>query len=555
MKLKHMTALIAVLFTLAMLTACGAAPPTTPVEPEATEAPTDTEAPVATEAPADTEAPVATEAPTTGDDLPPLRIVTSFQIRSLNPIEQGFWMPEFGAGELMMQFRADGQHYPWLLESIEQLDETTWELRLRDGITFQNGAPLDAEALAALINRQMELSPAAQSNFAAGTSAEVSSDLVVTLDTVEPNTGVIPALSDESVFPVYDVATVEAAGENYEELIGAGMYTGPYSVVSLDDQEMRMERYENYWQGRPALPGVSVRFVTDPQARILAVQNDEADIALYPPTAAKPVVDAQEGIHFQYGTPSTGGFRMVLNIQEPPFDDMAVRQAIIKAINYEELAIDVMDGVFGVATGYYPPFFDFAVQNQETDVAAAQQLLDEAGWELGDDGVRSQDGTPLEVILLIYPQQPDLVPISEAIQAQLAELGFAIEIRSVDSITDTMLAGDEPWNAGLVSAGSVTFGGAPEPVLRRYFVSGGDRNYANYSNPELEALTAELSETFDEQRRFEILEELQRIKIEEEPYQFFVNFHTGRVIVNDRYRDYQPGFALYHVSYETQPSE
>jgi peptide/nickel transport system substrate-binding protein len=92
-------------------------------------------------------------------------------------------------------------------------------------------------------------------------------------------------------------------------------------------------------------------------------------------------------------------------------------------------------------------------------------------------------------------------------------------------------------------------------VLRRYFVTGGDRNYAGYSNLQVDALTEELSQTFDPQRRQEILTELQRIKIEEEPYQFFVNFHTGRVIVNERYRDYQPGFALYHVSYETRPTQ
>jgi peptide/nickel transport system substrate-binding protein len=550
--------LFALLLVSVLIAGCGSAPPAA-VPTEAPAAPAATDAPAAaapTNAP-EPPASVPTSAPAapTTDEPPTLRIVTSFQIASMEPIEEGFWMPEFGVGELMMQFRADGQHYPWLLESIEQIDDTTWELRLRDGVTFQNGSPLTAEALAALINRQMELSSSAQSNFAAGTSAEATGELVVTLDTVEPNTGVVPALSDEAVFPVYDVATVEAAGENVDQLIGAGIYTGPYSVVSLDDQEMVLERYEEYWQGRPALPGVSVRFVTDPQARLLAVQNDEADIALYPPTAAKPVVDAQEGIYFNYGTPGTGGFRMALNLQEPPFNDIAVRQAIIRAIDYDEIANDVMDGVFTPATGFYPPFFPFAIANQATDVAAAQQLLDEAGWTPDADGVRAKDGTPLEVILLIYPQQPDLVPISEAIQAQLAEIGFAVEIRSVDNINAALGPDGEEWDAGLVSTGSTTFGGAPEPVLRRSFVTGGDRNYAGFSNAEIDALTEELGRTFDEQRRTEILTRVQEILIVEEPYQFYVNFSTGRVIVNERYRDYQPGFALFHVSYETRPTE
>jgi peptide/nickel transport system substrate-binding protein len=529
-----------------LLAACGSQPAAqSPAAPAPTNAPA-----------APTEAIAPTEASgMSAEDLPPLRIVTSFQIASLNPVDDGFWMPEFGVGELMMQFRADGQHYPWLLEELEQIDDVTWRLHLREGITFQNGTPLDAATLAALINRQMELSSSAQSNFAAGTMAEATGDLEVTLNTVEPNTAVIPALADEAVFPVYDVAAVEAAGENVEQLIGAGIYTGPYSVVSLTDSEMVLERYEGYWQGMPALPGVSVRFVSDPQARILAVQNDEADIALYPPTAAKPVVDAQDGIFFNFGTPSTGGFRMVLNIQEPPFNDMAVRQAIIRAIDYDELANAVMDGVVLPATSYYPPFFDFALANQRTDVAEATRLLDEGGWLPGADGVRAKDGEPLRVILLIYPQQPDLTPISEAIQAQLSDLGFAVEIRSVDSINTALGPGGEEWDAALVSAGAVTFGGAPEPTLRRYFVTGGDRNYAGFSNAELDALAEELSRTFDPQRRTEILQRLQVIKIEEEPYQFFVNHHTGRVVVNERYRDYQPGFALYHVSYTTRPSE
>jgi peptide/nickel transport system substrate-binding protein len=553
MRLRLLTVLAAVALLLA---ACGSQPvaqePT--AAPVAIDAPAVPAAPAATDAPA---APVPTAAPaaSAADELPPLRIVTSFQIDSMDPVEEGFWMPEFGVGELMMQFRADGKHYPWLLESIEQLTPTTWQLRLREGITFQNGKPLDAATLAALINRQMELSSGAKSNFAAGTTAAATGDLEVTLDTVEPNTAVIPGLADEAVFPVYDVAAVEAAGDDFAKLLGAGIYTGPYSVVSLDDQEMVLERYEEYWQGTPALPGVSVRFVSDPQARILAVQNDEADIALYPPTAAKPVVDAQEGIHFNYGTPSTGGFRLALNIQEPPFNDMAVRQAIIRAINYDEIANDVMDGVFTPATGFFPPFFPFAVMNQATDTAAAQQLLDEAGWAPGADGVRAKGGESLKVILLIYPQQPDLVPISEAIQAQLAELGFAVEIRSVDDINAALGPEGEEWDAGLVSSGSATFGGAPEPVLRRSFVTGGDRNYAGFANPELDDLTSELSQTFDEVRRTEILTRLQELLIVEEPYQFYVNFSTGRVIVNERYRDYQPGFALFHVSYETQPTQ
>lgn len=512
-----------------LLTACIAPPATTPV----TTTTTDVTAPA---------------------ELAPLRVVTSFQISSMDPIEDGFWMPEFGVGELLMQFRADGQHHPWLLESLDRTDDLTWVLTLRTGITFQNGKPLDADALLALMERQLALSPSAQSDIPAGTTLAKTGDLQITLTTPTPYPTLPSSLASESVFPVYDTEVVEAASEDFAQLVGSGLYTGPYAVVSLDEQTMVLERYDGYWQGRPVLPGVSVRFVTDPQARILAVQNNEADIALYPPTAAKPVVDSTPGIHFNYGTPSTGGFLLVLNLAEAPFNELAVRQAIMRAVNYDEIANAVMDGVFLPAHSFYPPFFEYAVENQQTDLAAANQLLDEAGWVRGADGVRAKDGQRLHIILLIYPQQPDLVPVSGAMQSQLLEAGFEVEIQSVDSINDAMLENTVPWQAGLVSSGSVSFGGAPEPSLRRYWTSDGDRNYGGYANAEVDELTAQLSATLDEDARTQLLNRLQEILIVEDPYAFFVTFHTGRVVVNDAYQDYQPGFQLYHISWQTQPA-
>jgi len=87
MKFRLLVPLLALLY---LLTACVAQPSTTPVTEPVTEPVTDAAAP----------APVAEPAP--------LRIVTSFQIDSLDPVEDGFWMPEFGVAEMLMQFREDG---------------------------------------------------------------------------------------------------------------------------------------------------------------------------------------------------------------------------------------------------------------------------------------------------------------------------------------------------------------------------------------------------------------------------------------------------------------
>jgi peptide/nickel transport system substrate-binding protein len=491
----------------------------------------------------------------TAEPAQPLRFVTSFTIKSLNPVSQGFWMAEYGVAELLMQYRSDGQHYPWLLKSLRRTDDLTWVLTIRENLTFQNGKPVDETAVLAVMQRQMKLSSSAQSRIPEGTTFEITGPLEITLKTPQPYPGLIAALADEAVFPVYDTEAVEAVGEDYEKLAGAGFYTGPYSIVSLDEQALILERNDAYWAGLPALPGVEVRFVSDAQARILAVQNGEADIVNYPPTEAKQVVDATPGIHFVYGQPSSGGFRVVLNTQNAPMESLEVRKALIRSIDYAVIAQNVMDDVVLQAKGFYPEWAPFAVENQYTDQEEARQILEKAGWQAGKDRIRSKDGQRLSVVLLIYPQQPDLVPISEAMQAQLREVGFEVEIQSVESINDTLNGATTPWDIAMISSGAISFGGSPDSPLRMYNHSEGSRNYAKHSNPELDALIEELCVTVAEERRLELLHQIQDILIEKDPQQFFIEFHTNRHIVNDTYEEYQPGMALYFVHYLTRPGQ
>lgn len=481
-----------------------------------------------------------------------LQIVTSFDIESMNPAEDGFWMQEFGVAELLMKFQPDGTNQPWLLESLTASDDLTWVAAIRDGISFQNGKPVDADAVLAAIERQMATSDSAAGAVPEGTVFKKTGERELTITTTKPWPELPGVLSNESVFLIYDAAAVDAVGEDWAKLVGAGIYTGPYAVTALSGDRMQTQRFDGYWQGEPALPGVDVSFVSDANARILAVQNGEADIALYPPIAAKPVVDATPGIHFNYGTPSTGGFLGFMNIAEAPFDDVKVRQALLKAVDYDQIANVVFGGVLEQATSLYNKSFPWALENYETDPEQAAALLDEAGWTLDGD-VRRKDGEALAINLIIYPQQPDLVPLSAAVQAQLQALGIAVTIQSVDDVYAALGGGDVDWDLAISSEGTVSWG-VTSPFLNRYLTVGGQRNFAGYDNGEVQTLIGELKVTVDTARRDEILRRIQAILIDEDPYVFAFNIHKGRVVVNEDYAGYQPGFALYHVSWQTVPS-
>ena len=481
-----------------------------------------------------------------------LRIATSYKIQNLDPLKSAhYFLVEYGVAELPLMLDSDFNLQPWILESYAPIDELNWRLILRPGVKFQNGKPLTANRLAAAMNRQLKNSPSTKA-VVSGATVRVVGERELILTTEKPDPNVPAALADEGVFPVYDVEAIEAAGDDREKLIKSGGYTGAYQIVSLDERAMKLAPNANYWRGPPPLSSVTVKFVSDNQARILAVQNGEADVALYPPTEAKRMLANRNDAFFVTSERSGGGPRIVFNVRRQPFDDANVRRAFSFGVNYESLAKNVMDGVFDTATGFYSASFPWAIQNQRTDTEAAKRLLDEAGWLAGANGIRYKNNAPLAAVFLVYPQQPDWTTLATAMQAQLREIGFDIKIRQVDDINQAMKSATD-WNLAINSPGILSSGGAPDPSLREHFATGGERNFGGISDAELDRLIEELSRSFDAAKRMELLKRIQQIVIEEKAYEARPVFVRSRVIVGKNYLDYKPSPQLHHVTYDTKP--
>lgn len=481
-----------------------------------------------------------------------LRIATSYKIQNLDPLKPAhYFLVEYGAAELPLMLDDDDKLKPWVLESYARIDDLNWRLTLRENVKFQNGKILTAEKLAAAMNRQLEDSPSTRAVIA-GASVRATGERELVLTTKNPDPNVPAALADEDVFPVYDTEALEAAGSDRDKLINCRCYTGAYKIAALDDREMRLEKFADYWRGTPRLDGVTVKFISDAQARILAVETDEADVALYPPTESKRIVANRQDAFFIADTDGRGGPRLWFNVRRPPFDDAGVRRAASLGINYESLAKDVMDGVFETATGFYSPVQSYAVQNQKTDVEAAKRLLDQTGWTADASGARAKNNSPLEAVFLVYPQQPDWTTLATAMQAQLKRIGFDIRIRQVDDI-NSALKNSADWNVAISSPGILTTGGAPDPYLREFLSTGGERNFGGISDAELDRLIAELNQTFDDAKRTELLKRIQEIVIAEKAYEVRPVFSKTRAVVGRRYRNYKPSARLHHVTFETQP--
>lgn len=481
----------------------------------------------------------------------PFRIASSFEIGSLDPLAEGFWSPGFGYGELLLRPTPDGVPEPWILESAEATSPTQWNLTLHEGVTFQNGNPLDGKALAAMLNYQIAKHPVVQP-ILPGARAKATGPTTATLTTTSPVSFVPNLLASEEAFPVYDVAAYKAAKGDEQALLEAGIYTGPYVVTELNAEHLLAERDDDYWQGTPALPGVEVKFIEDPQARVLAVQSGEVDMDIYPPTEAAATVEGSGTAHYLTADEGTLGPRVIFNLDKSPIDDVQVRRALIAAIDYETIADDVMDGYYDVAGGMYPMHLPFAVENQVYDPERAEDLLEQAGWVESGEG-RAKDGEPLEVIIASFRDDPDLQPIAVAMRSQLEEVGFEIEIKELEDFTAISDENFDDWHLALRRTGYFGNTGSIVEIVHDYLTSDGARNEAGIANPEIDALAEQMDRALDEQQQYALLRELQDVVITENAYTMAPAAKRRAVVVSDAWADYEVSPHYIFVDWQTAP--
>ncbi|MHA3915185.1 ABC transporter substrate-binding protein [Halovulum sp. GXIMD14793] len=268
--------------------------------------------------------------------------------------------------------------------------------------------------------------------------------------------------------------------------------------------------------------------------------------------AAAPVFASTPNLNLALGAPSTGGFVGFMDVTNGVFEDIAVRKAVMLAINYDELANAVFHGAKTPATSLYNNRFPYALENYRYDVEDANKLLDEAGW-VRDGNTRTKDGETLSVTMLIYPQQPDLVPLSNAVQSYLKEIGVVSEIVSVDNVRETALNDLVEWDLALSGTGTATVGSV-SGFLNRFVACDGDRNYGSYCNETVQELIEKLDVTVDEDMRYEMLREIQRILVEDDPYAFNLTILIERALVSDAWSDYVPAMAWNHIKWDTAPN-
>lgn len=371
-------------------------------------------------------------------------------------------------------------------------DGLTWTVTIRDDVSFTDGEPLTAEDVAFTYNTVKATSSV--NDFTMLDSAEAVDDTTVLFHMTTPYSIWPYTMAIVGIVPehAYDSATY---GSNP---IGSGRYT----LVQWDrGEQIILEANPDYYGEAPKMKKVTILFMEE-DAAFLAVQAGQADLAY---TSA--VYADQSPVGYSLLSCETVDNRGINLPTEgnPVTADLAVRRAINIGVDREEMIQNVLNGYGTPAYSvcdklpWYNPASEVAYDPEE-----AVRLLEEAGWVLGDDGVRVKDGVRAELNILYSTGDSVRQALAADLSNQLAELGITCTTEGVgwDTAYDRALTTPLVWGWGAHT---------PMELYNIYHTmpDTGTALYSPYSNPTVDAYMDQALQCSDLEESYELWQKAQ----------------------------------------------
>jgi len=401
----------------------------------------------------------------------------------------------------------DGTFHPDLAQSWTVSDDgRSYTFKLRQDVTFHDGTPFDAQAVARNLDRIADPDTHSQKAvFLLGPydHAEAVDDYTVKIVLKQPYAPLLDGLS-QVYLGMASPAALDKWGDQYQ-LHQVG--TGPFRFVSYQErQTLILERNPDYaWapeirqhQGPAYLERVEFRFYADPATRLPALLSGQADVmGELPPNDAKQIAQSKGYRLYPAAVPGQS-VQFLLNSTLPPLDDLNVRQALIYATDRPSLVSAVFGPTSPVAYGPLAAvtkgFDESLVDTYPYGADKAKSLLAEAGWSDTDgDGILDKDDQPLtlKAVLMSWGELPKVGTI---LQAQWKEAGIDLQLETL-----TYPAALEAGRKGTRHMIPFVISGTDPNVLRTFFHSSniGGFNWSRVSDPQMDEWLDEAASTSD----------------------------------------------------------
>ncbi|MGW1028531.1 ABC transporter substrate-binding protein [Streptomyces sp. NPDC002577] len=397
--------------------------------------------------------------------------------------DDAFVLSKAGCLETLVKYQSDGTLVPMLATSWTQVKPTLWRLKLRQGVTFQDGTPFDATAVVGALQHALKVkTPAAAFSPETVSGVEAVDSSTVEVTTVQPDVLLPQSLASPNTGILAPKAYAGSA------IDPKGTCTGPFRMTKeIPQQAIDLERNDSYWGGRPKLAFAEVRFIADGGKRATQVRTGEAQIARKIPVTSVQELKGVSGIQTQTAElPRTT--ELVLNNKRAPFTNTKVRRAFQAAIDTGAIAAAVYPGASRQAVGPFAPSEPWAPGGAtpvKADTAEAKSLLAAAGVK----------PSSLKLTLLAYNEGSGFADLASVIQEQLKAIGVQVSIRSGEyaSMEPDLL--DGKFDMALLSRNYLNTLPDPYGFLSQDYTCKGSYNLAHYCDTTVDALVKKAAST------------------------------------------------------------
>jgi len=407
---------------------------------------------------------------------------------------------------------------PELAESWKLVDDNTWEFKLRKGVKFHNGEPLNAEAVRFSLER-CKTHPKSQYKYAVPDYREIKAvdEHTVHFITKAPTPEALVMLENISIMP--PKWTQEWDKKDHAYLARNMVGTGPYKFVEwVKDDHITLAYNKDWWGGKVDYEKVVLRPIPENATRVAALLTGEIDACWGVSIPDIPRVEKHKNTYVSR-VPSQRAIYVMFDISAEkggpppkdspglpagkpnPFRDFRVRKAIAHAINAEDIIKYVMEGSAYPAAQIISPYaFDTHknLQRPKYDLALAKKLLAEAGYP---NGFESNFDTPND--RYVNDQQ-----VAEAIAAQLAKIGVRLKVVATPKAVFFPKVDRFESPFFLAGWGTLSWQGTMNSFFRELKGTYGRNNRGRFKDPELEKKMDISNATMDDAKRQKLRNEI-----------------------------------------------
>lgn len=332
----------------------------------------------------------------------------------------------------LMRFDENNKPINDIADSVVISDnQLTYTIKLKENVKFHDGEPLTADDVVFTIDSILDDNNASflKSDFSEVDSVTKTNDYTLELKLKQPFT----PLLDKLTAPILPKHAFEGVDMRTAEFNGHPIGAGPYMFEKWDrGTSLTFKAYTNFHGTKPSIEKVIFKFIPDSNVRALQLKSGEVDIALLDPVQA---VSLKEEEKINIHAIDTADYRGILyNMNKEVWQDVNVRRAFSYATDRSQIVKGILKGY---GTEAYSPLQKHAFNNEDVekyayDVEKAKELLDEAGWTEGQDGIRVKDGETLTFTITVPATDTVRVNIANYVAEGFKAIGADVKVAALD---------------------------------------------------------------------------------------------------------------------------